>query len=96
MVIDTLKNVDPNRKCYRMIGGVLIERQVKDVEPLLKANSEKLVELIEKVNESLVKKGSELNEYREKHNIKIQGQDDIKHEEDKDSQKESRGNVLVS
>lgn len=97
MVIETLKNADENRRCYRMIGGVLVEKQVKDVLPVLTANKEKLTELIGKVNEQLVKKGSELNEYREKHNIRVQGQDDLKRQEDgKESKAESRGNVLVS
>lgn len=97
MVIETLKNADQNRKCYRMIGGVLVERQVKDVEPILRANRDKLMELIEKVNEQLVKKGTELNEYRERHNIRIQGQEDLKHDDEKEAKSsESRGNVLVS
>lgn len=96
MVIDTLSHADPDRKCYRMVGGVLVERQVKDVQPVLQTNRDRLIELIEKVNEQLVKKGTELNEYRERHNIKIQGQEDFKPSESKETKLESRGNVLVS
>ena len=29
---------DPNRKCFRLIGGVLTERTVKEVVPALKTN----------------------------------------------------------
>lgn len=97
MVIETLKNADENRKCFRMIGGVLVEKQVKDVVPTLATNKEKLSDLIQKVNEQLVKKGQELNEYREKYNIRVQGQDDAKRQEEgKEANKASRGNVLVS
>lgn len=99
MVIETLKTVNEDRKCYRMIGGVLCERTVKDVLPELENNKEQLTKVIEAITDQLTKKGSEINDYKEKHNIKIRGQDDIP-ETDKDdkaaSSSESRGNVLVA
>lgn len=42
VVIDTLKGVSGERKCYRMIGGVLIERTVADVLPDLAGNIEQV------------------------------------------------------
>ncbi|KAF5295962.1 hypothetical protein FQA39_LY12734 [Lamprigera yunnana] len=96
LVIETLKNADPNRKCYRMIGGILVEKQVKDVKPILVTNKDRLAELIVKVNEQLIKKGTEINEYRERYNIRIQGKEDMKQDGDKEAKAESRGNVLVS
>lgn len=98
MVIETLKNVNEDRKCFRMVGGVLTERKVKDVLPVLVTNKEKLTELIGKLNEQLAKKGEEINEYKEKHNIRIRGQEDLKQDEQpaQQSSSETRGNVLVS
>lgn len=77
-----------------MVGGILTERKVKDVLPILVTNKEKLTELISKLNEQLAKKGEEINEYKEKYNIRIRGQEDLKQEEPSTS--ETRGNVLVS
>uniref|UniRef100_A0A8C3H9Z2 Prefoldin subunit 2 n=1 Tax=Chrysemys picta bellii TaxID=8478 RepID=A0A8C3H9Z2_CHRPI len=43
LVIDTLREVDPTRKCYRMVGGVLVERTVKEVLPALESNKEQVM-----------------------------------------------------
>ena len=34
---DTLAD-EPDRKCFRLVGGVLVERTVKDVVPALQMN----------------------------------------------------------
>lgn len=97
MVIETLKNVNEDRRCFRLIGGVLTERKVKDVLPVLITNQEKLKEFIEKLHEQIAKKGQEINEYREKHNIRFRGlETSPKQEEQNVTSTESRGNVLVS
>ena len=95
MVIETLKKVTEARKCFRLVGGVLTERKVKDVLPVLMSNGEKLEDLIQKLNEQLEKKGIEINDYKEKHSIRVQGQGDHR-EENNTLPSESRGNVLVS
>lgn len=41
-MIETLKDVAPERKCFRMVGGVLVERTVKDVLPALVNNKEQV------------------------------------------------------
>ncbi|KAG8222759.1 hypothetical protein J437_LFUL007840 [Ladona fulva] len=74
IVIETLDEVDGDRRCYRMIGGVLVERTVKEVLPALKNNKEQLMKVVETLNEQLTKKGQEINEYKEKHNLRLRGQ----------------------
>ncbi|XP_010779974.1 prefoldin subunit 2 [Notothenia coriiceps] len=43
LVIETLKEVDPSRKCFRLVGGVLVERTVKEVLPALESNKEQVM-----------------------------------------------------
>jgi hypothetical protein len=40
--MDALKKVDSGRRCFRMVGGVLVERTVKDVLPALQYNSDQV------------------------------------------------------
>lgn len=42
LVIETLKEVDHSRKCFRLVGGVLVERTVKEVLPALENNKEQV------------------------------------------------------
>ncbi|KAH1001486.1 prefoldin subunit 2 [Dendroctonus ponderosae] len=97
VVIETLKNVHEDRKCYRSVGGFLTERKVKDVLPVLIHNSEKLKEIIGKISLQIEKKGKEINEYREQYNIKFRGLDNPKEDAIPTQQvgESSRGNVLV-
>ena len=44
IVLDTLKGADQDRKCFRMVGGVLVERTVKDVVPALEHNLQQVSE----------------------------------------------------
>merc|ERR1712198_44447 len=75
IVIETLQDVSPDRKCFRMVGGVLVERTVSEVLPALTNNRDQLTKVIESLNEKLVSKGKELNEYREKHGIRVRGEE---------------------
>lgn len=62
MVLETLEPLPLERKCFRMINGVLVERTVKDVIPALKTNSEGL----KKVLEDLLKQYKTLQDEMEK------------------------------
>ena len=37
-VLDTLKPLADDRKCWRLMSGVLVERTVQDVKPQLEQN----------------------------------------------------------
>jgi prefoldin subunit 2 len=74
-VIDTLKTVDDDRKCFRQIGGVLCEQNVKTVLPQLVQNKDQLEQLIEIGKDQIAKKGIEINQFKDVNNIKIRGQE---------------------
>ncbi|XP_023696148.1 prefoldin subunit 2 [Paramormyrops kingsleyae] len=76
LVIDTLKEVDPSRKCFRLVGGVLVERTVKEVLPALENNKEQISRLVESLNSQMQAKGRELTEYRERYNIRLVGEEE--------------------
>lgn len=42
LVIDEVKDFDVSRKCWRLVGGTLIEKTVGEVVPALKGNIELL------------------------------------------------------
>lgn len=52
------------------------------------------MKVIDTLNDQLTKKGIEINEYKEKHNIRIRGQDDIQQQEE-DTNKEAKRNAIV-
>lgn len=95
IVIEALKDLDGSRKCFRMIGGVLCERTVGDILPVLVANSEQLEKVVESFNKQLIAKGIEINAYKEEHNVKVKGADDST-EAPESENKTPVGGVLVS
>ena len=48
-MLETLAPLPPDRKCFRMINGVLVEKTVKDVTPALQTNSEGLKKVLEEL-----------------------------------------------
>lgn len=71
IVLDTLKDLEGDRRCFRLIGGVLCEKTVKEVIPTLRSNKEQLSSVITTLNEQLTKKGIEINEYKDKYDIQL-------------------------
>ncbi|KAF8778088.1 Prefoldin subunit 2 like protein [Argiope bruennichi] len=54
-----------------MIGGVLVQRTVKEVLPAVTHNKEQLTKILETLNKQIEEKGKEINEFKEKHNIQF-------------------------
>ncbi|CAK1555052.1 unnamed protein product [Leptosia nina] len=96
IVIETLHAVEPKRKCFRMIGGVLLERTVAEILPELETNKERLPSAIQALNEQLARKGQEINDYIEKHDIRVQRGAQHSAEEPSQDSSSAKSNVLVA
>ena len=49
IVIETLEGVAGDRKCFRMVGGVLVERTVKEVLPALVSDLTRMILKLTKI-----------------------------------------------
>ncbi len=64
LVLETLEPLPEDRKCFRMINGVLVERTVKDVIPALKTNSEGLRKVLEDLVKQYNSKQAEMEKWK--------------------------------
>ena len=70
LVVDTMKECDPDRVAYRLFGGVLVQRTVKEILPELEGNKESISNIMKALADNL--KTSELNaaRWQKKYNIR--------------------------
>ena len=47
LVLSAMVALEPTRKCFRLVGGVLVERTVAEVHPAVTSNKEKIKSVIE-------------------------------------------------
>ncbi|KAJ2451065.1 Cochaperone prefoldin complex subunit [Coemansia sp. RSA 2336] len=71
LVIETISKVPKERKCFRLVNGVLIERTVNEVLPALKTNEEGIKSTIKQLTEQYQKRDKEFMEFQQKHHIRI-------------------------
>ncbi|CAD8091849.1 unnamed protein product [Paramecium sonneborni] len=72
LVLDAVKNIDPKRRCWRLIGGVLVERQLEDVLKSLKESLELLEKTGQNYNTAMKQKEKELLDFELTHNLRPQ------------------------
>lgn len=64
LVIETLDPLPSDRKCFRMVNGVLVERTVQDVLPALKTNSDGLKQVLDDMLKQYKNKQNELDTWK--------------------------------
>jgi len=92
LVIVAIEKLEPVRRCYRLVGGVLVERTVGDVLPAVKKNKDGIADVIQQLRDQLHKRSEELNDFIVKNKIQIKGGSE---EESTKETKSSTTGVLV-
>jgi hypothetical protein len=64
LVLETLEPLPGDRKCFRMINGVLAERTVKDVIPALRTTAEGLKKVLDDLVKQYKSKQDELDRWK--------------------------------
>ena len=62
--METLEPLPGDRKCFRMINGVLTERTVKEVVPILQTNSDGLKKALEELVKQYKTKQDEMEKWK--------------------------------
>lgn len=71
LVIRTLEPMDANRKCFRLVGEVLVERTVAETLPAVKAHKKSIEEVIKTLQEKAKQQETDLAEFQKQYKIKI-------------------------
>ena len=64
LVLETLTPLPSDRKCFRMINGVLVERTVGDVLPTLQSNSDNMNKALEQLAKQYRSKQDEMEKWK--------------------------------
>ncbi|KAI8999809.1 Prefoldin subunit 2 [Gaertneriomyces sp. JEL0708] len=71
LVVDTMQPLEPSRKCFRLIGGVLVERTVAETLPAVNGNMENIGKIIDTLKTQYDKKEKDIEEYQKKWGVQI-------------------------
>jgi prefoldin subunit 2 len=69
LVVDSLAKLEPQRKAFRLIGGILTERTVGELQPIVEQHYEGIKDLINKLEDTLKGRDLERLAYKEEHGI---------------------------
>ena len=63
-MLETLSPLPGDRKCFRMIHGILVERTVQDVIPALRTNAEGLAKVLGELVQQYRKQQEEVEKWK--------------------------------
>lgn len=71
LVLSAMDGLEPTRKCFRLVGGVLVERTVAEVHPAVTSNKEKIKSVIESLGLQLAEKERIIREFVNMHKLNV-------------------------
>ncbi|SOV24910.1 prefoldin subunit 2, putative [Plasmodium sp. DRC-Itaito] len=63
LVLEALESVPSDRRCYRMVGEVLVERTVGEIKPALLDHKNKVEQIIAECQKQLDQKNNEISNF---------------------------------
>merc|ERR550514_2544125 len=69
LVLKAFDKVESTRRCFRMVGGVLVERTVAEVQPAVEQNREKIQNAIKQLEQQLKAKLDQRSAFVEKYGL---------------------------
>ena len=63
--------MDKDRKCFRLVGDVLVERSVGETIPAVAKNKANLESIINALQQQLNVQNQDLSEFQTKHKIRV-------------------------
>jgi prefoldin subunit 2 len=100
VVIDAVKKVEPTRRCYRLVGGVLVERTAGEVLPALETNRDGIDQTIAEIQKTLVTKSKELAEFMEARGLRFVSEEEaqavaLREQKEREKQKQPAASTGV-
>ena len=70
-VLESIANLPDDRKCYRLVGEVLVQMTIGEAKPALDQQKVSLKELVQTFTAKIKAKEEEILSYQKEHNIQI-------------------------
>ncbi|EWC45519.1 putative prefoldin subunit 2 [Drechslerella stenobrocha 248] len=74
LVLESLAPAPAERKCFRMVNGVLVERTVGDVRPALETNADGLKKVLDGLVKEYKRVQDEMDGWKAKNNVQVVSQ----------------------
>lgn len=96
LVLSALEKLDKDRKCFRLVGDVLVERTVGETMPAVAKNKENLEATIATIQKQFELQKKDLMEFQTKYKIRVRNENEPEQESKPEAKPGAGQGVLVS